>query len=88
MTISVELNGILRDRGLTAKELSARIGITEANLSRLRTGKANAIRFQLLDALCREIDCQPGDILKYCEREELRTPLQRERPFEEENLPE
>lgn len=65
MAILVELDGVLRSRGLTAKDLSARIGITEANLSRLRTGKVNAIRFQLLDALCQEIDCQPGDILKY-----------------------
>ena len=65
MTISIELDSILRKRKCTSKELAGRIGITEANLSRLKTGKARTIRFDLLNDLCRELKCAPGDILKY-----------------------
>ena len=63
--IVVNLDVMLAKRKMTAGELSARIGITQANLSILRTGKAKAIRFSTLEAICRELDCQPGDILEY-----------------------
>ncbi len=63
--IVVNLDVILAKRKMTAGELSARIGITQANLSILRSGKAKAIRFSTLEAICRELDCQPGDILEY-----------------------
>ena len=63
--IVVNLDVMLAKRKMTAGELSARIGITQANLSILRTGKAKAIRFSTLEAICKELDCQPGDILEY-----------------------
>ena len=63
--IVVNLDVMLAKRKMTAGELSAHIGITQANLSILRTGKAKAIRFSTLEAICKELDCQPGDILEY-----------------------
>lgn len=65
MAISTTLDRLLEERGMTLTELSERIGLTLANLSILKTGKARAIRFSTLDALCRELDCQPGDLLSY-----------------------
>jgi putative transcriptional regulator len=65
MTIQVTLDRVLEKRGMTLTELSERIGITLANLSILKTNKARAIRFSTLEALCRELDCQPGDLLSY-----------------------
>ena len=65
--ISVRLDELLQDRGMTLTELSERIGITLANLSILKTGKAKAIRFSTLEAICRELACQPGDLLEYRE---------------------
>ena len=63
MTIQVTLDRMLEQRGMTLTELSERIGITLANLSILKTNKARAIRFSTLEALCRELDCQPGELL-------------------------
>ena len=63
--IEVRLDELLRERGMTLTELSDRIGLTLANLSILKTGKAQAIRFTTLEAICRELDCQPGDLLGY-----------------------
>jgi len=63
--IHVTLDRVLERRGMTLTELSERIGITLANLSILKTGKARAIRFSTLEALCRELACQPGDLLAY-----------------------
>lgn len=63
MTISVKLDRVLLDRGMSLTELSERVGVTIANLSILKTGKAKAIRFSTLEAVCKELDCQPGDIL-------------------------
>ena len=63
--IEIDLDVMLAMRKMTSLELSERIGITQANLSILRTGKAKAIRFSTLDAICKELDCQPGDIIKY-----------------------
>jgi putative transcriptional regulator len=63
MTIRVTLDRVLLDRRMSLTELGERVGITLANLSILKTGKAKAIRFSTLEALCRELQCQPGDIL-------------------------
>lgn len=65
MTIQVTLDRMMEKRGVTLTGLSERIGITLANLSILKTNKARAIRFSTLEALCRELDCQPGDLLSY-----------------------
>ena len=63
--IAVGLDNLLQDRGMTLTELADRIGLTLANLSILKTGKAKAIRFSTLAAICRELDCQPGDLLAF-----------------------
>lgn len=63
MSISVKLDRVLLDRGMSLTELSERVGVTIANLSILKTGKAKAIRFSTLEAVCKELNCQPGDIL-------------------------
>jgi len=65
MAIKVNLDRVLLDRKMSLTELAERVGITLANLSILKTGKARAVRFSTLDALCRELDCQPADILAY-----------------------
>lgn len=65
MPVRVSLNELLRERGISLTELSEMVGLTLANLSILKTGKAKAIRFSTLEALCRVLDCQPGDILRY-----------------------
>lgn len=65
MAIVVNLDVMLAKRKMSSLELANKIGITQANLSILKTGKAKAIRFSTLDAICRELDCQPADILEY-----------------------
>jgi putative transcriptional regulator len=65
MPILVRLDDLLYARRMTLTELSDRIGITLANLSILKTGKARAIRFSTLDAICQALDCQPGDLLAF-----------------------
>jgi putative transcriptional regulator len=65
MAIRVKLDHLLLDRRLTLTDLAERIGITIANLSVLKTNKARAIRFSTLEALCRELGCQPGDLLEW-----------------------
>jgi len=65
MAIKVNLDRVLLDRKMSLTQLAERVGITLANLSILKTGKARAIRFSTLDALCRELNCQPADILVY-----------------------
>ena len=65
MAIIVNLDVMLAKRKMSSLELAERIGITPANLSILKTGKAKAIRFSTLMALCHELDCQPGDILEF-----------------------
>lgn len=67
MAIVVDLDVMMAVRKMSLNELSERVGITPANLSILKTGKAKAIRFNTLEAICKELDCQPGDILKYQE---------------------
>jgi putative transcriptional regulator len=68
MEIYVNLDLMLIKRRLTLSELAERVGITLANLSILKTNKARAIRFSTLAALCRELECQPGDLLEYRDR--------------------
>jgi putative transcriptional regulator len=65
MPIRVKLDHLLLDRRLTLTELADRVDLTLANLSILKTNKARAIRFSTLDALCRELQCQPGDLLEW-----------------------
>ena len=65
MTITVKLDDLLHARRMTLTELSERIDLTLANVSILKTGKAKAIRFSTLAAICEALDCQPGDILEY-----------------------
>ncbi|WP_329858710.1 helix-turn-helix transcriptional regulator [Stenotrophomonas sp. SMYL28] len=65
MAIVITLDRMLQERGMTLSELAGRIDITLANLSILKTGKARAIRFSTLDAICRELQCTPGDLLGY-----------------------
>lgn len=65
MTIIIELDVMLAKRKMTVTELSEKVGITMANISILKTGKAKAIRFSTLEAICKVLDCQPGDILRY-----------------------
>ncbi|WP_340588652.1 helix-turn-helix transcriptional regulator [Erythrobacter alti] len=63
--IVVKLDDLLHERRMTLTELAERVGLTLANLSILKTGKAKAIRFSTLEAICRELQCQPGDLLGY-----------------------
>ena len=65
MAIRVQLDRVLVERRMSLTELADRVGVTVANLSILKTGKARAVRFSTLDALCRELDCQPGDLLAH-----------------------
>lgn len=65
MPIRVNLDRVLLQRRMSLTELADRVGVTIANLSILKTGKARAVRFSTLAALCRELDCQPGDLLVY-----------------------
>ena len=69
MAIYVNLNVVMAQRRISSQELAAQVGITQANLSILKTGKAKAMRFSTLDAICKALDCQPGDILEYREEE-------------------
>lgn len=65
MPIKINLDVILAQRGMKSNELAELVGITTANLSILKTGKAKAIRFSTLEAICKALDCQPGDIIVY-----------------------
>jgi putative transcriptional regulator len=67
MPISVKLDELLHERRMTLTQLAERVDLTLANLSILKTGKAKAIRFSTLEAICRELGCQPGDLLGYDE---------------------
>ena len=70
MAIIVNLDVMLATRKMRLTELSEKVGITMANLSILKTGKARAVRFSTLDAICKALNCQPGDILEYRDEEE------------------
>ncbi len=70
MAIFVKLDDVLHDRRMTLTELSGKVGITLANLSILKTGKARGIRFATLEAICAALDCQPGDLLQFRREQE------------------
>lgn len=67
--IEIDIEVMLAIKKMTSLELAEKIGITPANLSILKTGKAKAIRFSTLNAICQTLDCQPGDIIKYTEED-------------------
>ena len=71
--IVINLDVMLAKRKMRSKDLAEQIGITDANLSILKTGKARAIRFSTLEAICEALDCQPGDILEYQPEDEQET---------------
>ncbi|MCQ2411657.1 MAG: helix-turn-helix transcriptional regulator [Sphaerochaetaceae bacterium] len=65
MAIILRLDRVMADRKMSLNELAEKVGITNVNLSKMKTGKISAIRFSTLDAICKALDCQPGDILEY-----------------------
>lgn len=65
MPLIIRLDRVMADRKISLKELADEVGITNVNLSKLKNGKVTAIRFSTLEALCRVLDCQPGDIIEY-----------------------
>lgn len=65
MAIIIRLDRVMADRKMSLNELSEKVGITNVNLSKFKTGKASAIRFSTLNAICMALDCTPGDILEY-----------------------
>ena len=67
--IIIRLDRILADRKMKLNELASKIGISNVNLSNMKTGKIKAVRFSTLDAICKELQCQPGDIIEYVEDE-------------------
>nr|WP_288642367.1 helix-turn-helix transcriptional regulator [uncultured Anaerobutyricum sp.] len=69
MAIILRLDRVMADRKINLKDLSEKVGIANVNLSKIKTGKVNAIRFSTLNAICKALDCQPGDILEYQEDE-------------------
>ena len=75
MAIILRLGRVMADRKMSLNELSARVGISNVNLSNLKTGKVKAVRFSTLEAICDVLDCQPGDILEYRREEEKEADL-------------
>ncbi|MCR4888529.1 MAG: helix-turn-helix transcriptional regulator [Ruminococcus sp.] len=69
MAIILRLDRVMADRKMSLNELSERVGVSNVNLSKLKTGKVSAIRFSTLSAICNALDCQPGDILEYVKEE-------------------
>lgn len=63
--IILRLDRMLAERKISSKELAERVGISQVNMSRIKTSKVSAVRFSTLDAICRALDCQPGDVLEY-----------------------
>jgi putative transcriptional regulator len=74
LAITVKLDDLLHDRRMTLTELADRVGMTLANLSILKTGKARAVRFSTLQAICEALSCQPGDILRFEPKQVEREP--------------
>ena len=70
MSIIVNVDVMLTKRKMSSAALAENVGITPANLSNLKTGKAKAVRFSTLEAICRALDCQPGDVLEYSEEQQ------------------
>jgi Predicted transcriptional regulator len=71
MAIILRLDRVMADRKMSLNELAKKVGISNVNLSNLKTGKVRAVRFSTLDAICDVLDCQPGDILEYQREEKL-----------------
>lgn len=69
MAIILRLDRVMADRKISLNELSEKVGVANVNLSKLKTGKVSAIRFSTLDAICKTLNCQPGDILEYSDEE-------------------
>lgn len=69
--IVLRLDRMLAERKVSGKELAERIGLSPVNLSRIKTGKVSAVRFSTLEAMCRALDCQPGDLLEYIPDDEV-----------------
>ena len=65
MAIILRLDSMMADRKISLNDLAEKVGISNVNLSKIKTGKVSAIRFSTLDAICKALDCQPGDILEY-----------------------
>lgn len=65
MGIILRLDRVMADRKISLNELSEKVGVTNVNLSKMKTGKISAIRFSTLDAICKVLECQPGDLLEY-----------------------
>ncbi len=65
--IALNLDKVMKERGIKLKDLALKIGLTDANLSNIKTGKISAIRFSTLNALCKQLQCQPADLLEYRE---------------------
>lgn len=72
MAIILRLDRVMADRKMSLKELSEKVGVSNVNLSRVKTGKISAIRFSTLDAICKALECQPGDLLEYRPQEDVR----------------
>ena len=70
MPIILRLDRVMADRKMSLNELSEKVGVANVNLSKMKTGKVSAIRFSTLNAICRVLKCQPGDILEYVESED------------------
>ncbi len=70
MAIILRLDRMMADRKMSLNELAERVGISNVNLSKIKTGKVNGVRFTTLDAICKALECQPGDIFEYKEDEE------------------
>ena len=70
MAIILRLDRVMADRKMSLNELSEKVGVANVNLSKLKNGRVSAIRFSTLDAICRTLNCQPGDILEYAEEKE------------------
>lgn len=73
MTIVLRLDRMMADRKISLGDLAERVGIADGNLSKIKNGKVSGVRFKTLDAICRELDCQPGDILERIDDEPERT---------------
>lgn len=74
MAIRITIDRMLAERGMSVGDFAAAIGITPANVAVLKNGRAKAVRFSTLDAICRVLDCQPGDLLRYDDDHENRSP--------------
>lgn len=79
MAIILRLDCVMADRKMSLKELSEKVGVSNVNLSKIKTGKISAIRFSTLEAICETLDCQPGDILEYRRDEKSRNKKQEQK---------